>query len=343
MRLTILLPVLATLILLLFSCKKENNPPIIFNQSFEIAENSAGGSIVGPIVASDPDGDGLTFEIINAEELPFTIDPGTQNLLVISDQSLNYEKKSLYTFIVKVTDNDQSPLFNLATVTVAVKNLKEMPLNGMVAYYPFIGNANDESINQYDGDVAGPVSTNDRRENANSAYSFNGTNDYIKLSSQVSNGIRSVSLWFCLNETIDSSLANAVGLVHRGGNSNNYGQFSIGFRPTTWPGNAGKLIFSNSTLSDYYNIDSNSSFWEKDKWYHVVAIIDPVEGMKLYVNNVRQMERSTLNKPTETSTINTLLGSWGLMPNRFFKGKLDEVIFYNRALTEAEVNDLYQE
>lgn len=338
-----LLPVMATLIPMIFSCKKENNPPIIANQSFEIAENSPGGSIVGPIVAFDSDGDVLAFEIIDAEELPFTIEPGTKNLLVKSGYSLDFEKHTRYTFLVKVTDMGKSPLFNMATITVNIKNMNEMPLNGLVAYYPLNGNANDESVNKHNGDVVGTVSTNDRKENANSAYSFNGMNNYIKLSSQVGNGIRSISLWFCLDEAIDYSLANAVGLVHREGNPNNYAQFSIGFRPTSWPGNAGKLIFSNSSMSEYYNVDSNSSSWEKGKWYHVVAIIDPVEGMKLYVNNVRQMERSTHNKATETSAMNVLLGSWELIPDRYFKGKMDDVIFYNRALTEAEVNALYLE
>lgn len=343
MRLTLCLPLLATFMILIFSCKKENNPPIIENQSFEIFENSPDSSIVGTIVASDPDGNKLTFEIINAEELPFTVESSTNNLIVKSGYSLDFEKKSLYTFIVKVTDSDKSPLFNMATITVAIKNLNEIPLDGMIAYYPFNGNANDESINQFNGDLVGTVNTSDRKGNAISAFSFNGINNYIKLNPQVGNGIRSISLWFCLDEDINSNLAYPVALVHREGDFNNYSQFSIGFRPVVWPGNPGKLIFSNSSRSGYYNIDSNSSFWEKGKWYHVVAIIDPVKGMMLYVNNVRQMESATYNHATETSTINTILGSWELIPDRYLKGKIDEVIFYNRALTESEVNELYQE
>lgn len=343
MRLTCVLTLVAAFILMIFSCKKENNPPIIANQSFEIFENSPGSSIVGTIVASDPDGNKLTFEIIDYEELPFVVESGTKNLVVKSGYSLDYEKKSLYTFLVKVTDSDKSPLFNMATITVVIKNLNEIPLDGMIAYYPFNGNAKDESLNQFDGDLVGPVNTSNRKGNINSAFSFNGINNYIKLNSRVGNGIRSISLWFCLDEDINSGLGYPVALVHREGDSNNYSQFSIGFRPVVWPGNPGKLIFSNSSRSEYYNIDSNSSFWEKGKWYHVVAIIDPVEGMMLYVNNVRQMESATYNNATETSSINTILGSWELMPDRYFKGKIDDVIFYNRALTEAEVNDLYQD
>src|ERR1035437_2446072 len=199
MKLTILIPCLAISMLMIFSCKKENNPPIIANQSFEILENSPAGSIVGKIKASDPDGNNLNFEIITTEEVPFDIEPITKNLIVKNGYSIDYETKTQYTFLVKVTDSGKSPLFNLATITVVVKDVKEFPVDGMIAYYPFNGNANDESVNKDDGDLVGPVLTIDRKGNANSAYAFNGINNYIKLSDQVGNGVRSISVWFRLD------------------------------------------------------------------------------------------------------------------------------------------------
>ena len=53
--------------------------------------------------------------------------------------------------------------------------------NGLVAYYPFNGNANDASGNGNDGTVQGAVPTTDRFGNANSAYAFDGLTDYIEL------------------------------------------------------------------------------------------------------------------------------------------------------------------
>ena len=50
--------------------------------------------------------------------------------------------------------------------------------NGLVAYYPFNGNANDESGNGNDGTVNGATLTTDRFGNTDQAYSFDG-NDYI--------------------------------------------------------------------------------------------------------------------------------------------------------------------
>ena len=53
--------------------------------------------------------------------------------------------------------------------------------NGLVAYYPFHGNANDASGNGNNGTVDGATLIADRFGNANSAYSFNGTNGDILL------------------------------------------------------------------------------------------------------------------------------------------------------------------
>ena len=51
--------------------------------------------------------------------------------------------------------------------------------DGLVAYYPFNGNADDESGNGNNGKVNGATLTTDRNGNANSAYDFDGNDDFI--------------------------------------------------------------------------------------------------------------------------------------------------------------------
>ena len=53
--------------------------------------------------------------------------------------------------------------------------------NGLIAFYPFNGNAQDESGNINHGDIDGAVLTTDRFGNPNSAYYFDGTDDRIIL------------------------------------------------------------------------------------------------------------------------------------------------------------------
>jgi hypothetical protein len=55
--------------------------------------------------------------------------------------------------------------------------------DGLVAYYPFNGNANDESGNGHNGTINSATLTSDRFGNPNSAYSFDGVNDYIDIGS----------------------------------------------------------------------------------------------------------------------------------------------------------------
>ena len=53
--------------------------------------------------------------------------------------------------------------------------------NCLLGWWPFTGNANDASINSFNGTVNSAVLTNDRFNNANSAYRFNGTNSFIQV------------------------------------------------------------------------------------------------------------------------------------------------------------------
>ena len=53
--------------------------------------------------------------------------------------------------------------------------------NGLVAYYPFCGNADDKSGNNHHGTVNGATLTTDRFGNINRAYSFDGQNDFIEV------------------------------------------------------------------------------------------------------------------------------------------------------------------
>jgi len=69
------------------------------------------------------------------------------------------------------------PLITTQTTTA------NMPIDGLIAYYPFNGNANDESGNNYNGIVTGASLSTDRKGNNNNAYSFSGLSNYISISS----------------------------------------------------------------------------------------------------------------------------------------------------------------
>ena len=72
-------------------------------------------------------------------------------------------------------------IFTIAIIALSMNVFAQVPTNGLVGYWPFNGNANDESGNNNNGTVSGATLTTDRFGNANKAYSFDGTNDYISV------------------------------------------------------------------------------------------------------------------------------------------------------------------
>jgi len=69
-----------------------------------------------------------------------------------------------------------SLLFIAGNLFIVIQTCHAGINDGLVAYYPFNGNANDESGNGNNGTVNGATLTSDRFGNANSAYSFDGVN-----------------------------------------------------------------------------------------------------------------------------------------------------------------------
>ena len=72
-------------------------------------------------------------------------------------------------------------LIGFASLTMNAQVPSYVPTIGLVGYWPFSGNANDISTNGNNGVNNGATLTTDRFGNANSAYSFNGTSNFIEL------------------------------------------------------------------------------------------------------------------------------------------------------------------
>ena len=102
--------------------------PVVQDAVFTVNENSAAGTVVGMITASDPDiynpaFGTLTYSLLNAST-QFNINAHTGAITVAADAALDYEKASVYTLRVRVTDGVFS---DTAVVTVKVADVNELP------------------------------------------------------------------------------------------------------------------------------------------------------------------------------------------------------------------------
>jgi hypothetical protein len=80
--------------------------------------------------------------------------------------------------------------------------------NGLVACYPFTGNANDESGNANNGTVFNATLTTDRFNKPNRAYFFNGTNARIQAphSNSLNVGKITVAAWVNYGNTATTQI-----------------------------------------------------------------------------------------------------------------------------------------
>jgi len=321
-----------------------NEHPVITDQQFSTYESVPVGAVVGKISASDPDyGQTLAYSITTGNsDGYFSVDSSNGNIILTKSINMNGNNEINFVLSVRVKDNGVNQLYSEANMTVNVVK-PTFPKDGLIAYYPFNNNAIDESINSYDGWVYGPIITSDRKENAKSAYSFDGTDDYINLGSQVGNGIRSISLWFRPDVDINGANTRAMAILARDGDYDNNCEFNLAFIPQGWGYPAGKLRFTYSkNKNDYYSAFSDNQNWDKGKWIHVVVVIDENKGILMYINNICQNSVGNYYSPAEYSLLNTYIGSWGITPNWYFPGEIDDLVFYNRSLDSTEVQMLYR-
>jgi hypothetical protein len=197
-----------------------------------------------------------------------------------------------------------------------------------VAYYPFSGNAND-AIGTNHGTVNGATLTTDRFGNANSAYSFNGTNNTITTSNLAS----TQSDNFTMSAWIKPSNINQLGFIMQNGDIT--GNVGHGYGLVMSGNNASNAGFGNSLTAFYAGVayvNSGGTFPTANIWYHVVLVRS--NGITIFYINGTQ----TAN--TSTTTVNTPIGSLiigGLSGSNFFNGAIDEVKIYNTALSGAQV------
>lgn len=97
---------------------EENEAPVVGDQSFSLDENSANGTVVGTVSATDPDpGDSLAYAITEGNiSGAFAIDSNTGSITVADVSQLDYEATPSFSLTVQVTDTGS--LTDTAMITV---------------------------------------------------------------------------------------------------------------------------------------------------------------------------------------------------------------------------------
>jgi chitodextrinase len=216
---------------------------------------------------------------------------------------------------------------------------------GLIAYYPFDGNANDTSTNGNNGIISNVIQTNDRNGITNSAYEFNGVNSRILVSNSVSLNPESITIcgWYNMYQlpTGLPGQSGDVALVNKWYQGLNCLSNSDTYSIEIANSNNNPVLIgatSNYTGTSFYsNTNTISNSWQFFTFTH-----DKITGGKLYLNGV-QVSSNSLGGAICRSTNPLYIGADNNRGNlwRFFKGKIDDIGIWNRALTQDEITALY--
>ena len=209
-----------------------------------------------------------------------------------------------------------------------------------VACYPFEGNANDISGNNYNGTILGATLTTGHKGHANSAYYFNkSTSTKIELPNLSTFDVAgeiSVSVW-AKTDNVTGFGTTIIGTIPDA--SNDRFQLNI-----NWSGNP-----VNTNIFDYGNISSgrlvsSASTPVFDTWEHYVFVKSTTGNfMKIYKNGVQNATKTGGASITNKAKKLVLGGSPANSEHgdQLFKGSLDDLKIFNKALTATEVLNIY--
>ena len=206
--------------------------------------------------------------------------------------------------------------------------------NGLIAFYPFNGNANDESGNGNDGIVQGAILTKDRFGNLNQAYTFDGNEDYIDINnSEIFSEISSmtISAWFYsyTNQNDDNAIISKTGKTYAHGSYD-------------W-------IFLEDGSEFYIGTTKGLKLVEIEEptinmWHHAVGVVVSSEistSISIYIDGNLLTSQDVDGSFAHTDDSIRIADYHNI--SHVWNGMLDNIRIYNRALSEDEIHQLYNE
>ena len=235
-------------------------------------------------------------------------------------------------------------LLIVSNICNAQVNLKQ----GLQAYYPFNGNANDASGNNNNPLFNNATNTSDRFGNPNSAYHFNGIYQYIRIKNNPSlnfNNQITLSVW--IKPTgFYYDICHASQVLSKGGGNYNPGNYALRFDDALYSNGTGCSGTPCDSLHQNFRgtgtiLTPYNDFIKKNQWYSVIYTNDG-KTAKLYVDC--ELKYSVAFPETFTNNEDLFIGKSDddLFPF-WLNADVDDIRIYNRALKIEEITALCKE
>jgi hypothetical protein len=325
-----------TVAVVLCSCE-QNRPPVIPDQQFEVYEN---GWFVqyDPIVeASDPDGDQLRFDITGGnEEGIFGLHPNTGRLSLVRPELLDYEKVQRHMLKVLVSDNhEQYPLESSASIPIVVLNYNELS-DQLTVYLPFNGDADDQSGNQHHGEVHGATLYEDLHGRPESAFLFDGQDDYVAITDH--NDLSFPRSDFTISLWVKPLGYKSRSYILSKGSGDDELEYALGTGPDS---TFFFSVYDRGRPGSEYRVSGTTRVNYSD-WYHVTGVRD--DYMLTLSVNAEQEQSLYCDITTLNSGDDLLIGGFGNDgQDSAFHGVIDDLYIHRRILHWWELRGLYHQ
>ena len=207
---------------------------------------------------------------------------------------------------------------------------------GLIVWWPFTGNAKDSSGYGLHGTVSGATLTTDRFGQANKAFQFNGTSSKITGPSSLHLNLlhnRTVSVWMKSNGNMsDAAIVGYLSNGHNGYQVLVLSSGKIASMEDNWSGGA-----NNPPSNGWAYASSNDSNYLSDNIWHHVLSVRSNDTTRIYIDGVLQNYMLSTLVPNFASS-SLVVGSNNT--SQYFKGAIDEIGIWNRALTPLEISKL---
>ena len=221
-------------------------------------------------------------------------------------------------------------------------------ISNLVICMPMDGNANDYSGNANNGLISGATPTVNRFGTANSAYHFDGFNDFISVATSTSisniesNDEISISAWCNINAWYQNY--NVFAVVDKYNSINDLGWSLSLQNPITNSSSTGILFVPNFPLQlSVYTYSAASTFAFNQWHFYAITFSKSNQLFKAYQDGVLTNTIATSGLALENTNSLLYIGHSPNGPDEYSDGDMDELRIYNRALSDQEINALYMQ
>lgn len=202
----------------------------------------------------------------------------------------------------------------------------------LVAFYPFNGNADDATGNSNESFVYEAVLTEDRFGNPNSAYLFDGFNDYINTNTSFDFPHRTTSVWF-RSDSDNISTMSEENIVDQDSYTLENGVLRVAIED-------GKIYMLEGAAPGWRTVFDEL---EKGVWFNITMTRG--DSLARYYFNGQKFSESELGflGSTAFANVNMVIGANRSFTRKNFDGAIDDIRVYNYELSDSEILELYQE